>query len=111
MCSRIKGFINYFTYKLGSNAKNYGTTTFAPLRIIPQYTNIDLKNRQVTGLVKYNNKVYLTVIVDVHNRKTKVKGNLRGITKITKPFKKSHYIEMIKNEAENLIKNKIENPK
>jgi hypothetical protein len=111
MQSKINGFIDFLLYKLGYNAKSYGTTTFAPLKIKPQYTNIDLKNGHVTGVVKHNNKVYLTVIVDVYNQKAKVKRNLRGISKITKPFKKSNYIEIIKNEAEYLIKNEIGNPK
>jgi hypothetical protein len=48
---------------------------------------------------QYNQKVFLTVIVDAYNNKTKVKGSLRGISKLTKPFKKNNYIEIIKNEA------------
>ncbi|MGA3602961.1 hypothetical protein [Lysinibacillus agricola] len=84
---------------------------FFLLRILPEYTNIDLKKKQVTGLVKYNGETYLTVIVDVHNNKTKIKGNLRRIAEITKPFKKSNYIEIIQMEAEFLIENGITNPK
>ncbi len=40
----------------------------------------------------------------------RVKGSIWGITKITKPFKKRNYIEIIKNEAEFFIENGITNP-
>lgn len=88
-----------------------GWTSFAPLSILPEYTNLDLEKKRVTGVVKYNGKAYLTVIVDVHKNKIKIKGSLRRISEITKPFKKSNYIEMIKSEAEFLIENGITNPK
>ncbi len=65
----------------------------------------------VTGVVKHHKKACLTVFVDVANDKTVVKGNLRRIFKHTKPFKKQNYIEIIRQEAEYLIENKITNPK
>lgn len=52
----------------------------------------------------------MTVIVDVPNDKTEGKGSLRKIAKEIKPFKKHNYIEIIKDEAEYLIENKITNP-
>lgn len=70
-----------------------------------------MEKGQETGVVKHNEKVYLTVIVDVPNKKTSVKGSLRRILKHTKPFKKHNYIEIINNEAEYFIENKITNPK
>ncbi|KGR79051.1 hypothetical protein [Ureibacillus manganicus] len=82
--------------------RNVGTTLFAPIKIMPEYL-IDTEKGQVTGVVKHNEKVYLTVHIDIPNKKTAVKGSLRKIKKHTKPFKKHHYIEMIKHEAEYLI--------
>lgn len=82
--------------------KNVGTTIFAPIKILPEYS-VDQGNGIVTGVIKYNEKVYLTVVVDVPNRKTKVQGSLRSIRHHTNPFKKSHYIEMIQREAHHVI--------
>jgi len=106
---KLRDFIDFLLFKVGAK-NNIGTTTFAQLKIEPEYTNIDLENKQVTGVVRYKEKIYLTVIVDVQNNITKVQGNLRGISKIVKPFKKRNYIEMIESEAEFLIENKIINP-
>lgn len=88
-----------------------GLTTFAPLSIVPEYVNIDLEKKQVTGLVKYDGKVHLSVIADVRNNKTKTTGSLRKIAELTKPFKKSDYIAMIKSEAEFLIESEVTNEK
>jgi hypothetical protein len=65
-----------------------------------------LKKGQVTGVVRNNEKVYLTVVVNILNEKIEVAGNLRRIHKHTKPFKKQHYIEMIKKEAFFLLETK-----
>ncbi|WP_342578000.1 hypothetical protein [Psychrobacillus sp. FSL K6-2843] len=113
MISKIKKIVSYFIFKIGLKSKqsSVGWTTFEPLRIVPEYTNIDLEKKQVTGVVKYNGEVYLTVIVDVQNNKTKTVGSLRRIAEVTKPFKKSNYIEIIKSEAEFLIKNGETNPR
>ncbi|MBT2636796.1 hypothetical protein [Bacillus sp. ISL-39] len=85
--------------------KNAGWTSFAPLKIVPEYI-VDVNKGQVTGIVKHAERVYLTVIVHVPNKRIITKGCLRGILKHTKPFKKHHYIEMIKDEAEFLLQNK-----
>ena len=82
--------------------KNVGTTIFAPIKIMPEYS-VDKDKGLVTGVVKHNEKVYLTVHIDIANRKTAVKGSLRKIHQHTQPFKKQHYIEMIKREAVYLI--------
>lgn len=109
--NKFKEFYRDVLYRLfGIKPKNAGRTSFASLKIVPEYT-VDLEKGQVTGVVKQNEKVYLTVIVDVLNEKTVTKGSLRRILKHTKPFKKHNYIEIIKSEAEYLIENKIANPK
>lgn len=110
MTSKLKQFVSYFKFGLKSKQSSVGYTTFAPLNIVPEYMNIDLEKKQVTGVVIYNGKVHLSVIVDVQNNTIKVKGSLRKIAKITKPFSKNHYIKMIKSEAVFLIKNGITNP-
>ncbi|MCZ8535324.1 hypothetical protein [Psychrobacillus psychrodurans] len=113
MISIIKKIVSYYIFKIGLKSKQNsgGWTTFAQLRIVPEYTNIDIEKKQVTGVVKYNGEAYLTVIVDVQNNKTKTKGSLRRIAKITKPFKKGNYIEIIESEAKYLIEHGITNPK
>lgn len=98
----IKKFVRHILFRLNNKSSN-GYTSFAPLKIAPEYTNIDLENKQVTGIVKHNDKVYLTVIVDIKLNKTLVKGSLRGISYITKPFNKGHYIAMIQSHAEMLL--------
>jgi hypothetical protein len=110
MLTKTKEFVSYLLFRLAKK-RNIGYTTFAPLRLAPEYTNIDLENKQVTGVVKYNNKVYLTVIVDVEQDKTIVKGSLRGISHLTKLFKKRNYIQIIKSDAEDFIRNEVDNPK
>ncbi|MEH6940074.1 hypothetical protein V7056_19855 [Bacillus sp. JJ664] len=110
MGEKLRDFIDYLLFKIRAK-NNVGTTTFAQLKIEPEYTNIDLEKKQVTGEVKYKENTYLTVIVDLQNNTTKVKGNLRRISKIIKPFKKRHYIEMIESEAEFLIDKPITNTK
>ncbi|MFJ7310728.1 hypothetical protein [Peribacillus frigoritolerans] len=94
----------------GIKPKNAGWTSFSQLKIVPDYI-VDLEKGQVTGVVKHNEKVYFTVMVDVPNKKTVVKGSLRRILKHTKPFKKHNYIEIINDKAEYFIENKITNPK
>lgn len=113
MISKISKVVSYFIYKIGLKPKqnSAGWTTFAQLRIVPEYTNIDLKKKQVTGVVKHNGEEYLTVIVDVQNNKIKTKGSLRRIAKLTNPFKKGNYIKIIESEAKYLIENGITNPK
>ena len=108
--NKLKEFYRRMVFRLFKiKPRNVGWTTFAPLKIVPEYT-VDLEKGQVIGVVKHNEKVYLTVIVDFQNGKTVTKGSLTGILKQTKPFKKHNYIEIIKCEADYLFKNKISNP-
>jgi hypothetical protein len=62
----------------------------------------------VTGIVRYNEKLSLSVIVDVGNNKITTEGTLRGIEHIIKPFKQKNYLDMIRSEAEGLILNGID---
>ncbi|WP_404458466.1 hypothetical protein [Sutcliffiella horikoshii] len=102
MFTKTKEFVRHIIFRLG-NKPSKGDTNFAPMRIAPEYTNIDLENKQVTGIVKHDDKVYLTVVVYIKLNKTLVKGSLRGISHIIKPFNKSNYITMIKSHAEILL--------
>ena len=106
---RLKEIYRYMLFRLfGRKSRKVGWALFAPLKIFPEYI-VDTENGQVTGLVMYDEKVYLTVVVDVLNEKTSVKGSLRRIHKLTKPFKKHNYIEMIEEEAKYLLENKCPN--
>lgn len=86
MISIIKKIVSYYIFKIGLKSKqnSVGWTTFTQLRIVPEYTNIDIEKKQVTGVVKYNGEAYLTVIVDVQNNTTKTKGSLRRIADISR---------------------------
>lgn len=96
---KMKEHFFFLLHRLGLISKNRGYTLFAPLKIPPEYTHIDMDKKQVTGVVIYQSNVYLTVKVDVKYKKEKVKGSLRDIAHIIKPFTKKHYIDMIRSEA------------
>lgn len=99
----IKEFYRVIIFRLfKKQPKGGGWTEFAPLKILPEYI-VDSEKGTVTGLVKHNGKVFLTVDVDVPNQKVTSKGSIRRIYKQTKPFKKHHYIELIKDEAQSMI--------
>ncbi|CAG9621289.1 hypothetical protein [Sutcliffiella rhizosphaerae] len=97
MLFQIKEYFRYALYKIRKK-QNKSYTNFAPLTITPEYTNIDKINKNVTGVIKHENKIYLTVVVDVVRNKATVKGSLRGISHLTKPFNKRHYIEIIQSD-------------
>ncbi|WNF24755.1 hypothetical protein [Mesobacillus jeotgali] len=100
--NKLKEFYRSFRFRLFRIKPNSaGWTSFAPLKIIPEY-KVDMEKSQVTGIVKHDGEIYLTVIVDIHNNKTVTRGSLRRIRKYTHPFKKEHYIDMVKGEAESL---------
>jgi hypothetical protein len=101
--NKLKDFYRSFLFRLFRiKPKSAGWTSFAPLKIVPEY-KVDVEKGQVTGIVKHDGEIYLTVIVDIHNKKTVTKGSLRRIRKHTHPFKKHHYIDMVKGEAECLL--------
>jgi len=76
-----------------------GTTLFAPMKVLPEI-RLDHTTKTVTGIVKVDGNVYLTVRV---GDQTSDKGSLRKVKKNVHPFKKKHYIEMIENEARSLL--------
>lgn len=100
--NKLNKLIELLRHLFRMKPKNVRTTIFAPIKILPEYL-VDEENGKVTGIVKHNGNVYLKVVVDVPNRKTKVQGSLRRIRNHTYPFKKSHYIEMIQREAHHRI--------
>lgn len=102
---KLKEFYRSFLFRLFKiKPKSGGWTSFAPMRIVPEYI-VDMKKGHVKGIVKHDGEIHLTVIVDIHNKKTVTRGSLRGIRMHTHPFKKKHYIDMVKGEAECLIEN------
>jgi hypothetical protein len=104
--NKLKEIFRDMLFRLfGIKPKNVGWTSFSPLKFVPEYT-VDLEKGEVTGVVKHNEKAYLTVIVDVPNEKTVVKGSLRRILKHTKPFKKHNYIKLLKKRLNILLKTK-----
>lgn len=103
-----KIYRNIFFRLFGRKSKHEGWTLFAPLKIIPEYI-VDLEKGKVTGLIKHDKELYLTVVVDVRRGKTDVTGSLRSIYKYTLPFKEKDYIEMIEREADSLLESNWSN--
>ena len=104
---KLKEFFKSFLFRLFRiKPKNAGWTSFAPMKIVPEY-KVDVEKGQVTGIVKHEGEIYLTVIVDLHNKKSVTKGSIRKIRRYTHPFKMHHYIDMIKGEAECLLEQQI----
>ncbi|WP_282035367.1 hypothetical protein [Metabacillus indicus] len=54
MLTKAREFVRNLLFGLVKK-RNIGYTTFAPLRLAPEYTSIDLANKQITGVVKYKN--------------------------------------------------------
>ena len=69
---------------------------------------MDLENKEVIGTVSFKDKKVMTVIVNVQTNYVKVEGNVENTRK---GQSESDYVDMIKNQAEFFIENKISNPK
>ena len=88
---------------------NVGYTLFKPTGVKHEYPVVDLQKKQVTGTVSYNDKIYMTVLVDLKTDKVYVEGSVKELEGIS--MEKDSYIRMFKNQAESFIENNISNPK
>lgn len=94
--------------------ENYSTgyTIFKSVGITIDYPNVDIEKEAVTGVVSYENKAYMTVLVDLQSDTVQVEGTLRDLAHIISNENiEDEYIEMIKDMAKFFIDNKIDNPK
>jgi len=89
------------------NKSNIGHTIFKPTGVRDKYPLIDLVKQQVTCIVVYKEKTYMTVIVDVKNDIVSVQGNVDELGDLA--MSKDAYIDMFKHYAKLFIDNNISN--
>lgn len=85
-----------------------GFTVYKSSGITVDYPSVDLENKEVIGTVSFKDKKIMTVIVNVQSNYVNVEGSVENTRKGESD---SDYIDMVKNQAEFFIKNKISNPK
>lgn len=94
------------------NLSNAGYTIYKSLGINIEYPYVNLDKKRVTGTVSFNNKLYLTITVDLLTGTSELVGNLNELAQLTASENTEYeYIEMFKRNANFLIENKISNPK
>lgn len=95
-----------------SNRWNTGYTIFQSIGIQIDYPSVDLEKKMVTGVVTFENKVYMTVLVDLQTDSVKAEGSINDLAHLVSiEHLETEYIAMIKNMAKFFIENKISNPK
>jgi hypothetical protein len=82
---------------------NIGYTLYKPTGVHHAFPHVDLIKQQVTCIVSYKGKIYLTVIVDVKNDTLQVQGSVEDLGKLS--MDKDSYIDMFKHQAKYLIEN------
>lgn len=92
-----------------NDKSNVGYTIFRPTGVTHEYPKVDLHNKQVTGTVSYQNKVYMTVLIDLKKDIVNIEDSVEELKDISKD--KESYIRMFKSQAEFFVENKISNPK
>lgn len=98
--------------RIDENEINNGYTIFKAIGITIDYPYVDIEKEVVTGVVSYENKVYMTVHVDLQSDTVKVEGTLGDLAHlISNENMGDVYIQMIKDMAKFFINNKIDNPK
>lgn len=94
------------------NPSNSGYTIFKSIGIKINYPSVDLDKETVIGEVSFENKVYMTVTVDLQSDRVEVEGSVMDLAHlIPNEHLENEYIDMIKNMAKFFIDNKISNPK
>ena len=85
-----------------------GVTVYKSTGFTVDYPLVDLERKEVTGTVSFKNKKCMTVIVNLQTDTVKVEGSIENIRR--EQYDRD-YIDMIKNQSEFFVKNKISNPK
>ena len=88
---------------------NVGYTIFKPTGVRHEYPHVDLVEKQVTCIVIYKEKTYMTVIVDLKKDTVQVLGDVDEIADLT--ISRDSYIDMFKGQAKFFVDNDISNPK
>lgn len=88
---------------------NIGYTIFKPTGERYEYPQINLEKQQVLCTVIYQEKTYMTVMVDLKSDRVTVEGSVDELENLS--MDKKAYIDMFKEEAKFFIDNKITNAK
>ncbi|MFD1851432.1 hypothetical protein [Oceanobacillus bengalensis] len=94
---------------MNNDKSNIGYTLFKPTGVKHEYLSVDLQNKLVTATVSYNDRVYLTVFVNLKTDTVTVDGSIEELQGIS--MDKESYIKMFRREAEFFVANNISNPK
>ncbi|MFE6167368.1 hypothetical protein ACFVP8_05730 [Viridibacillus arvi] len=89
-----------------------GYTIYKSTGIKINYPHINLKKKQFIGTVQYENRIYMTVLVDVQSNTYTVKGSVENILPIIKEkayeqMTDSEYIDHINYKAHFFVQNNI----
>jgi lipoprotein NlpI len=95
--------------KKNNTKSNVGYTLFKSTGVNHNFPVVDLAKKRVTGTVSYNDKIYMTVLVDLNLDTVSVEGSVDELKEIA--MDKESYIEMFKSQAEFFVANNISNPK
>ncbi|PFG05187.1 hypothetical protein [Bacillus sp. es.034] len=86
-----------------------GYTVFKSTGVKDRITKVDLTKKQVTGVVLYNEIIYMTVLVDLLTDTVSVEGSIDELDGLAMDY--DSYIEMFKSQAAFFVANQISNPK
>ncbi|MBT2695139.1 hypothetical protein [Bacillus sp. ISL-55] len=88
---------------------NVGYTLFKSTGVQHEFPHIDLEKQQAIGIVKYKEKTYLTVLIDLKTDTVQVQGDVEDLGDLS--MDRDSYIDMFKHQARFFIENNIANPK
>ncbi|WP_309118143.1 hypothetical protein [Paenibacillus sp.] len=88
---------------------NVGYTIYKPTGVRNEYPHVDLVKQQVTCVVLYKEKTYMTVIVDIKNDIVQVQGDVDELGSLC--IGKDRFINMFKQQSRFFIENNISYPK
>lgn len=91
------------------NKKSVGE--FKPTDISINYTNVDIKKKQVTANILYKDEIKTTITIDLDSNKIHQDGDFTELLNILPSKDENSYIEEIKGWAEIFIENEITDPK
>ncbi len=102
----MKGLMEVENSKQKSNV---GHTIFKPTGVRHEFPHIDLEKQQVKCAVIYQEKTYMTVIVDIKSNSVKIEGSIDELGDLS--MNREATIDLFKQEARFFIDNKIANAK
>lgn len=89
-----------------------GHTHYRPIGFKIEYTHIDLKEKIVKAIVKYEGQIIMTVTVDLHADSIQKVGGLEEVSSLeTYGVTEQDTLREIKCLSEFFIQNNISNPK